>query len=161
MEMFVSCSIYAEISSNGDIWANQKGYRANPEKVVWAKRCGDHRSGSVSRPYPHAPRVYLKTPQYCSILPKSTICCVAFACIPQRSAALMRLASGTFWRISQHFWLLRYTLSITHKYSVAQIMGYLKGKSSLMIFDRHANLKYKYGDRHFWARGVLCRYCRA
>ena len=32
-------------------------------------------------------------------------------------------------------------------------MGYLKGKSRLMIFDRHANLKYKYGDRHFWARG--------
>ena len=32
-------------------------------------------------------------------------------------------------------------------------MGYLKGQSSLMIFDRHANLKYKYGDRHFWARG--------
>ena len=32
-------------------------------------------------------------------------------------------------------------------------MGYLKGKCSLMIFDRHANLKYKYGDRHFWARG--------
>ena len=43
-------------------------------------------------------------------------------------------------------------LSIPPKYSVAQIMGYLKGKSSLMIFDRHANLKYKYGDRHFWAR---------
>ena len=37
--------------------------------------------------------------------------------------------------------------------SVAQYMGYLKSKSSLMIFDRHANLKYKYGDRHFWARG--------
>ena len=32
-------------------------------------------------------------------------------------------------------------------------MGFLKGKSSLMIFDRHANLKYKYGNRHFWARG--------
>lgn len=32
-------------------------------------------------------------------------------------------------------------------------MGYLKRKNSLMIFDRHANLKYKYGDRHFWARG--------
>ena len=32
-------------------------------------------------------------------------------------------------------------------------MGYLKGKSSLMIFDRHANLKYKYGNRHFWCRG--------
>ena len=44
-------------------------------------------------------------------------------------------------------------LSIPPKYSVAQIMGYLKGKSSLMIFDRHANLKYKYGNRNFWARG--------
>ena len=44
-------------------------------------------------------------------------------------------------------------LSIPPKYSVSQIMGYLKGKSRLMIFDRHANLKYKYGDRHFWARG--------
>ena len=44
-------------------------------------------------------------------------------------------------------------LSIPPKYSVSQIMGYLKGKSSLMIFDRHANLKYKYGDRHFWSRG--------
>ncbi len=37
--------------------------------------------------------------------------------------------------------------------SVAQFMGYLKGKSSLMIFERHANLKYKYGNRHFWCRG--------
>ena len=37
--------------------------------------------------------------------------------------------------------------------SVAQFMGYLKGKSSLMIFDRHANLKYKHGNRHFWCRG--------
>ena len=44
-------------------------------------------------------------------------------------------------------------LSIPPKYSVSQIMGYLKGKSSLMIFDRHANLKYKYGNRHFWCRG--------
>ena len=44
-------------------------------------------------------------------------------------------------------------ISIPPKYSVSQIMGYIKGKSSLMIFDRHANLKYKYGDRHFWARG--------
>ena len=39
------------------------------------------------------------------------------------------------------------------KYSVSEIMGYLKGKSSLIIFDRHANLKYKYGNRHFWCRG--------
>ena len=37
--------------------------------------------------------------------------------------------------------------------SVSQFVGYLKGKSSLMIFDRHANLKYKYGSRHFWCRG--------
>jgi len=37
--------------------------------------------------------------------------------------------------------------------SVAHFMGYLKGKSSLMIFDRHANLKYKYGNRHFGCRG--------
>ena len=46
-------------------------------------------------------------------------------------------------------------LSIPSKYSVSQIMGYLTGKSSLMIFDRHANLKYKYGNRHFWARGYF------
>ncbi len=39
--------------------------------------------------------------------------------------------------------------------SVAQFMGYLKGKSTLMIFDRHANLKYKYGSRHFWCRGYF------
>ena len=44
-------------------------------------------------------------------------------------------------------------VSIPPKYSVSEIMGYLKGKSSLMIFDRHANLKYKYGNRHFWCRG--------
>ena len=37
--------------------------------------------------------------------------------------------------------------------SVATFMGYLKSKSSLMIFDRHANLKYKYGNQHFWCRG--------
>lgn len=37
--------------------------------------------------------------------------------------------------------------------SVSDFMGYLKGKSSLMIFDRHANLKYKYGNRRFWCRG--------
>jgi putative transposase len=42
---------------------------------------------------------------------------------------------------------------ISPKYNVSEIMGYLKGKSSLMIFDRHANLKYKYGNRHFWCRG--------
>ena len=44
-------------------------------------------------------------------------------------------------------------VSIPPKYSVAQIMGYLKGKSSLMIFDKFANMKYKYGNRHFWCRG--------
>ena len=44
-------------------------------------------------------------------------------------------------------------VSIPPKHSVSSIMGFLKGKSSLMIFDRHANLKYKYGNRTFWARG--------
>ena len=44
-------------------------------------------------------------------------------------------------------------VSIPPKYSVSYVMGYLKGKSSLMIFDRHANLKYRYGNRHFWCRG--------
>jgi len=44
-------------------------------------------------------------------------------------------------------------LCIPPSLSVAQFMGFLKGKSALMIFDRHANLKYKYGSRHFWCRG--------
>lgn len=41
-------------------------------------------------------------------------------------------------------------IRIPPKHSVSEIMGYLKGESSLMIFDRHANLKYKYGNRNFW-----------
>ena len=44
-------------------------------------------------------------------------------------------------------------VSIPPKYSVSSFMGYLKGKSSLMIFDKHANLKYKFGNRHFWSEG--------
>ena len=44
-------------------------------------------------------------------------------------------------------------VSIPPNLSVAQFVGYLKGKSALMIFDRHANLKYRYGNRHFWCRG--------
>ncbi|PWJ62529.1 MULTISPECIES: IS200/IS605 family transposase [unclassified Fibrobacter] len=44
-------------------------------------------------------------------------------------------------------------LSIPPKYSVSNFMGYLKGKSAMMIFERHANLKYKYGNKHFWATG--------
>ena len=44
-------------------------------------------------------------------------------------------------------------VKIPPKHSVSYIIGYLKGKSSLIIFDRHANLKYKYGNRHFWCRG--------
>ena len=44
-------------------------------------------------------------------------------------------------------------ISIPPKYSVSQIMGYLKGKSSLMIYEKYANMKYKYGNRHFWCRG--------
>ena len=44
-------------------------------------------------------------------------------------------------------------VSIPPKMSVSSFMGYLKGKSALMIFDRHANLKYKFGNRHFWSEG--------
>ena len=51
---------------------------------------------------------------------------------------------------SDHIHML---VSIPPNLSVSQFVGYLKGKSSLMIFDRHANLKYKYGNRHFWCRG--------
>ena len=49
-----------------------------------------------------------------------------------------------------HIYLL---LLIPPKYSVSSIMRYLKGKNSLMIFDMHSNLKYKYGNRKFWAEG--------
>ena len=44
-------------------------------------------------------------------------------------------------------------VSIPPKYSVSSFMGYLKGKSALMMFDKHANLKYKFGNRHFWSEG--------
>ena len=50
-----------------------------------------------------------------------------------------------------HIYML---VSIPLKLSISSFMGYLKGKSSLMIFDRHANLKYKYGNRKFWCRGL-------
>ena len=44
-------------------------------------------------------------------------------------------------------------VSIPPSISVSAFVGYLKGKSELMIFDKHANLKYRYGNRHFWCRG--------
>ena len=44
-------------------------------------------------------------------------------------------------------------VSIPPKYSVSEFMGYLKGKSSLLIFDKFANMKYRYGNRQFWCRG--------
>ena len=51
-------------------------------------------------------------------------------------------------------------VSIPPYISAAQFMGYLKGKSSLLIFDRHANLKYKYGSRNFLVQRLLCGYSR-
>ena len=45
------------------------------------------------------------------------------------------------------------SVAIPPKLSISSFMGYLKGKSALMIFDRHANLKYKFGNRHFWSEG--------
>ena len=53
---------------------------------------------------------------------------------------------------SDHIHML---VRIPPKISVSNFMGYLKGKSSLMIFERHANLKYKYGNRNFWAKGYF------
>ena len=44
-------------------------------------------------------------------------------------------------------------VSIPPKYSISSFMGYLKGKSAMMIFERHSNLKYKFGNRHFWSEG--------
>ena len=49
-------------------------------------------------------------------------------------------------------------VSIPPRISVSSFMGYLKGKSALMMFDKHANLKYKFGNRHFLGRGILCEY---
>ncbi len=54
--------------------------------------------------------------------------------------------------MSDHIHML---VRIPPKISVSSFMGYLKGKSSLMIFERHANLKYKYGNRNFWAKGYF------
>ena len=52
--------------------------------------------------------------------------------------------------MSDHVHIL---VSIPPKMSVSSFMGYLKGKSALMMFDRHANLKYKFGNRYFWSEG--------
>ena len=52
--------------------------------------------------------------------------------------------------IPDHVHLL---LSIPPKYSISAVMGYLKGKSAMMTFEKHSNLKYKFGNRHFWATG--------
>ena len=55
--------------------------------------------------------------------------------------------------LSHTKWECKYHIVFAPKYSISEVMGYLKGKSSFMIFERHANLKYKYGNRHFWCRG--------
>ena len=69
--------------------------------------------------------------------------------------------------LSHTKWMCKYHIVFTPKYrrkiiynqykadirDVSSFMGYLKGKSALMIFDRHANLKYKFGNRHFWSEG--------
>ena len=59
--------------------------------------------------------------------------------------------------IEEHIMLdhIHLLLSIPPKYSVSSFMGYLKGKSSLMIFDMYSNLKYRYGNRKFWEEGYL------
>ena len=59
---------------------------------------------------------------------------------------------GTAHAMPDHIHML---VRIPPKIAVSNFMGYLKGKSSLMIFERHANLKYKYGNRNFWAKGFF------
>ena len=54
--------------------------------------------------------------------------------------------------MSDHIHML---ITIPPKLAVSNFMGYLKGKSTLMIFERHANLKYKFGNRNFWAKGYF------
>ena len=46
-------------------------------------------------------------------------------------------------------------IKVPPKMSISAVMGYLKGKSTLLIFDRHADMKYKYGQRQFWCRGYF------
>ena len=46
-------------------------------------------------------------------------------------------------------------VSIPPKTSVSSFMGYLKGKNAIMLFDKHANLKYKFGNSHFWSEGYV------
>ena len=58
-------------------------------------------------------------------------------------------------RYAQNAKSVSYTHLDVYKRQVAQFMGFLKSKSALMIFDRHANLKYKYGRRNFWSRGYF------
>ena len=62
----------------------------------------------------------------------------------------IRSLSHSKWRCKYHM-----LVEIPPHLSVSGFMGYHKSKSSLMIFDRHANLKYKYGNRHFWCRGYF------
>lgn len=61
--------------------------------------------------------------------------------------------------LSQTKLIFRWSMMLTPKYSVASIMDHLKGMSSLMIFGRHVILKYKFGNRRFWAEG--CAKCSA
>ena len=72
---------------------------------------------------------------------------------PGKAAVLANKAhslSHTKWMCKYHVHML---VSIPPKISVSSFMGYLKGKSALMMFDKHANLKYKFGNRHFWSEG--------
>src|SRR5699024_4763184 len=94
-----------DVSSHVISMEDGRTVESAPSAALFAHRpqAGAHPRVPEPHRQPMTLRVYLKTPQRCSILPKSPICCVAFACIPWRSAALMRLASGAFWRISQHF----------------------------------------------------------
>lgn len=76
---------------------------------------------------------------------KEKITEIIYICQPSRNVEIIE---GHLMPVHVHM-----LVSIPPRISVASFMGYLKGKSSLMMFDKHANLKYKFGNRHFWAEG--------
>ena len=88
----------------------------------------------------------LHTKRHCSI----TLCSLLNGEIFHRLYSYKRVEIIEGHLMPDHVHML---VSIPPRISVSSFMGYLKGKSALMMFDKHANLKYKFGNRHFWAEG--------
>ena len=128
MELQISHSASTEISQESDIRKAKKRYWKNTKDTMRLQACRDNRS---TRDAQH-------------LLPRLVLYDVRKLC-EQKGITILEATA-----CSDHIHMV---IEIPPKYSVSSVMGYLKGKSSLMIFDRHANLKYRYGNRHFWCRG--------